>query len=81
MASGTRGVRLEIAAVGKVFGADTDAPFEALRPLTIDIAPGEFVSVVGPSGCGAHRALEQYSQRICAHFARLGVIHRDPVAP
>jgi NitT/TauT family transport system ATP-binding protein len=48
----TRGVRLEIASVGKVFGEDTDAPFEALRPLTIDIQPGEFVSVVGPSGCG-----------------------------
>ena len=27
------------------------------------------------------RALEEYSQRIYAHFARLGVIHRDPVKP
>jgi len=42
-----RDVRLEIDRVHKVFGA-----FEALRPVTIDIAPGEFVSVVGPSGCG-----------------------------
>ena len=49
---GTRGVRLEISQVGKVFGEDTDNAFEALRPLTIDIKPGEFVSVVGPSGCG-----------------------------
>ena len=49
---GTRGVRLEIDRVGKVFGEDTDNAFEALRPLTIDIRPGEFVSVVGPSGCG-----------------------------
>ena len=46
--SGTRGVRLEIASVGKVFGEDTDTPFEALRPLTIDIQPGEFVFVAGP---------------------------------
>src|SRR4051812_19286607 len=43
----TRGVRLKIDGVNKVFGA-----FEALRPTTVDIAPGEFVSVVGPSGCG-----------------------------
>jgi NitT/TauT family transport system ATP-binding protein len=42
-----RGVRLEIDRVNKVFGE-----FEALRPVSVDIAPGEFVSVVGPSGCG-----------------------------
>ena len=40
-------VRLEIDRVNKLFGS-----FEALRPVSIDIAPGEFVSVVGPSGCG-----------------------------
>ncbi len=50
--NGTRGVRVEIDLVCKVFGAGTDAPFEALRPLSVDIQPGEFVSVVGPSGCG-----------------------------
>jgi NitT/TauT family transport system ATP-binding protein len=49
---GTRGVRLEIDRVNKVFGEDTDKAFEALRPTSIDIQPGEFVSVVGPSGCG-----------------------------
>jgi NitT/TauT family transport system ATP-binding protein len=48
----TRGVRLEIDRVNKVFGADTVAPFEALRPIAVTIEPGEFVSVVGPSGCG-----------------------------
>jgi NitT/TauT family transport system ATP-binding protein len=48
----TRGVRIEIDHVDKVYGEGTDQAFEALRPITVDIRPGEFVSVVGPSGCG-----------------------------
>jgi NitT/TauT family transport system ATP-binding protein len=41
------GVRLEIDSVTKAFGA-----IPALGETTIDIAPGEFVSILGPSGCG-----------------------------
>ena len=29
-----------------------DGEVEALRQVDMDIAPGEFCSVVGPSGCG-----------------------------
>jgi NitT/TauT family transport system ATP-binding protein len=50
--AGSRGVRIRIDGVAKVYGEETDKPFTALRPTTVDIAPGEFVSVVGPSGCG-----------------------------
>ena len=46
------GVRIKIDHVGKVYGEGTSQPFEALRPISMDIQPGEFVSVVGPSGCG-----------------------------
>src|SRR5262249_13947366 len=61
---GRGGVRLEIDRVGKVFGEDTDEPFEALRPLTIDIKPGEFVSVVGPSGCGTRTLMLMVAGRL-----------------
>ena len=46
------GVPIGIRRVAKIFGEDTDNPFEALKEITVDICAGEFVSVVGPSGCG-----------------------------
>ena len=46
------GVPIGIRRLSKIFGEDTDNPFRALKEVTVDIAPGEFVSVVGPSGCG-----------------------------
>ena len=46
------GVPIRIARVSKTFGEDGDTPFLALREIDMDIAPGEFISVVGPSGCG-----------------------------
>ena len=38
--------------VSKVFGEDGDRPFRALEEVSVSIAPGEFISVVGASGCG-----------------------------
>jgi NitT/TauT family transport system ATP-binding protein len=46
------GVPIRISRVSKVFGQDTDSPFQALKEIDMDIRPGEFISVVGPSGCG-----------------------------
>lgn len=51
--SGVRcGVPIAIRGVAKIFGEDSDHPFQALNDVSIDIEAGEFVSVVGPSGCG-----------------------------
>jgi NitT/TauT family transport system ATP-binding protein len=41
----TAGIRVE--GVSKRFG-----PVEALRPVDLELAPGEVVTVLGPSGCG-----------------------------
>lgn len=46
------GVPIRIDRVSKIFGADTDTPFQALKEINVGIEPGEFISVVGPSGCG-----------------------------
>lgn len=46
------GLPIRISRVAKVFGAETEKPFVALKEVSADIAAGEFVSVVGPSGCG-----------------------------
>jgi NitT/TauT family transport system ATP-binding protein len=46
------GVPIRISRVSKTFGEDTDKPHQALKEVNVDIAAGEFVSVVGPSGCG-----------------------------
>ncbi len=43
---------LEISGVSKTYDADGDNPVQALDRVTLDIAEGEFVSVIGPSGCG-----------------------------
>jgi len=45
--------------VRKVFASiDRVAPVEALGPLDLDLARGEFFAVVGPSGCGKSTLLE-----------------------
>ncbi|MEE2996057.1 MAG: ABC transporter ATP-binding protein [Pseudomonadota bacterium] len=43
---------LEIKNVSMTYNADSDNPVNALDGVDLNVAEGEFVSVIGPSGCG-----------------------------
>ena len=43
---------LEIGKVSKTYNIDSDNPVHALDGVDLNVAEGEFVSVIGPSGCG-----------------------------
>ncbi|HSC99401.1 MAG TPA: ABC transporter ATP-binding protein [Casimicrobiaceae bacterium] len=48
---------IELVEVAKTYRT-RDGEVESLRPLTFDIAEGEFIAVVGPSGCGKSTLLK-----------------------
>jgi NitT/TauT family transport system ATP-binding protein len=43
---------LQLVGVAKTYRTLRDAAVVALSPTTLEIRPGEFVSIVGPSSCG-----------------------------
>lgn len=47
--------------VTKRFRTPTGGVYTALRDLTLDVAPGEFCAVVGPTGCGKSTTLSLIS--------------------
>ncbi|MBN9196042.1 MAG: ABC transporter ATP-binding protein, partial [Microbacterium sp.] len=52
LSGSTDGTRVEFRSVVKDYGTN-----RVLHGVDLDIAPGEFVSLLGPSGCGKTTAL------------------------
>ncbi len=48
----TAGAAVHAAGVGRVFPADGGRSVTALESIDLEVAAGEFVSLIGPSGCG-----------------------------
>ncbi|MBT2473686.1 ABC transporter ATP-binding protein [Microbacterium sp. ISL-103] len=85
------GLDISIKNVGKVFGETTPNPFQALKPVSMDIQAGEFISIVGPSGCGKSTLMLMAagllarsegditigSQPIVAPFTDIGIAFQD----
>ncbi len=44
---------IQVEGVSKVFHTPSQTNLEALTDIKLDVRPGEFVTVVGPSGCGS----------------------------
>ncbi|SBT46313.1 ABC transporter ATP-binding protein [Micromonospora narathiwatensis] len=59
MTQSTPAIRLDRAT--KIFPSTNGGSFTAMREVTLDVAPGEFVTVVGPTGCGKSTTLSLIS--------------------
>ena len=53
----TNGVHVKFSNVSKRFRTPKGDWYQALKDLDFEIQPGEFVSLVGPTGCGKSTAL------------------------
>jgi NitT/TauT family transport system ATP-binding protein len=58
-----------------------DGDVESLKPLSFDIAEGEFIAVVGPSGCGKSTLLKMIGGLLPVSRGRITVSGRDVHGP
>ena len=58
-----------------------DGDVESLKPLTFDIAEGEFMAIVGPSGCGKSTLLKMIGGLLPASQGRIALNGRDVSGP
>jgi len=58
-----------------------DGDVESLKPLSFDIAEGEFMAIVGPSGCGKSTLLKMIGGLLPVSRGRISVSGRDVHGP
>ena len=58
-----------------------DGDVESLRPLTFDIAEGEFMAIVGPSGCGKSTLLKMIAGLLPVSGGRIALNGRGVSGP
>jgi NitT/TauT family transport system ATP-binding protein len=63
--------------LGKIFGTG-DTAVEALRAIDLDIAPGEFISLIGPSGCGKSTLLRLIGDLVPPTTGTIHVNGKEP---
>jgi NitT/TauT family transport system ATP-binding protein len=66
------GLAVRLRAVTKVY----DSGVAALGPLDLDVAKGEFISLLGPSGCGKSTALRLIAELTAPTTGTVEVSHR-----
>jgi NitT/TauT family transport system ATP-binding protein len=72
---------INVSNVSKIFPTDQDVDVEALRNVSVDIHPGQFVSFVGPSGCGTSTLLKLIGGLLAPSAGRVTVGGSQVIGP
>ncbi len=73
----TEPIMIKIEQVNKTFG-EVGSGTIALQDITLDVAQGEFVSIVGPSGCGKSTLLRIIADLISPSSGSVSVLEKSP---
>jgi NitT/TauT family transport system ATP-binding protein len=77
------GARIELSGVTKRFMTPAGTAFTALRDVSLEVEPGQFCAIVGPTGCGKSTTLTMVAglDRPSAGTVRTGGRPVDGIAP